>query len=93
MFFIVGRGRSGTTLLSRMLGMNPKLHIAPEGLFILDLFKSFGGLTPSDWTDKKLRQFVDEVCLFRRMAAWGIKKNQLNQELCLLSEAVRSAIA
>ena len=36
-FFILGRGRSGTTLLSRMLSANPKIAVAPEGFFLMNL--------------------------------------------------------
>jgi len=38
-FFIVGAGRSGTTLLRLMLVGHPRIHIPPETWFIRDLVK------------------------------------------------------
>ncbi len=38
-FFIVGSGRSGTTLLRSLLCRHSKIHIPPETWFILDLIK------------------------------------------------------
>ena len=38
-FFIVGAGRSGTTLLRLILSAHSRLHILPETWFILDLVK------------------------------------------------------
>src|SRR5215472_16498276 len=38
-FFIVGAGRSGTTLLRLILTGHPRIHILPETWFIRDLVK------------------------------------------------------
>ncbi len=90
MFFIVGRGRSGTTLLGRMLGMNANIHITPEGLFVLDLHKKYGNLTAMKWTQQKIWQFVNDVQSFNRMGAWKLDTNQLVRKLCDLNEYERN---
>jgi uncharacterized protein (DUF924 family) len=89
LFFVIGRGRSGTTLLCRMLNMSPNIHVAPEGLFILDLHKKYGSLKPAQWSEKKLGQFVDDVKLFRRMETWEIDSNELLQQLIEIDQSDR----
>jgi hypothetical protein len=49
-FFIIGAGRSGTTLLRLILAGHPRLHITPETWFIRDLVRELpltGELTPA----------------------------------------------
>lgn len=46
-FFIIGSGRCGTTLLRRMLQVNPEIHIPPETYMIGEsarLFREFGAI-------------------------------------------------
>ena len=53
-FFVVGSGRSGTTLLRLMLCGHSRLHIPPETWFIADLVARFplaGPLTPAQVGD------------------------------------------
>lgn len=49
-FFIVGSGRSGTTLLRRILCSNPEVHIPPE-LFIRDLVGAYDKHRKLRWRD------------------------------------------
>lgn len=42
MFFILGRPRSGTTLLRTLLDAHPEIKIPPEYPVLLNLFKQFG---------------------------------------------------
>lgn len=39
-FFIVGCGRSGTTMLRTMLNLHPKIGVPPESLFIADYLRA-----------------------------------------------------
>jgi hypothetical protein len=53
-FFIVGSGRSGTTLLRLILAGHSRIHIPPETWFILPLVERFSpsrSLTPEDVAD------------------------------------------
>jgi hypothetical protein len=49
-FFVVGSGRSGTTLLRMLLSNHSRLHVPPETHFIIDLVGAFpltAALTPA----------------------------------------------
>lgn len=47
-FFIIGRPRSGTTLLRTLLDAHPEVKIPPEYPVILDLYKQFGSFPIPD---------------------------------------------
>ena len=76
MFFIVGRGRSGTTLISTYLNGMPGVVVAPESLFILNLKRSYEAkaLTPD-----VLRRFCRDVFLEKRMRNWAFSAQELHQ--------------
>lgn len=48
-FFIVGSGRSGTTLLRRVLQANPQLHIAPENHSLGSVIELFSRNSSLAW--------------------------------------------
>lgn len=74
LFFIVGRGRSGTTLLSRHLDAREDLCVAPESLFILNLEGRYGSrrFAPADIDAFCLDLFRDE-----RIRNWTFEPAQL----------------
>ena len=41
LFFIVGRGRSGTSLLSKILNQHSDIHIPPESFFFLNILEKY----------------------------------------------------
>jgi hypothetical protein len=45
-FFIVGSGRSGTTMLRLMLNRHPELRIPPESWWLIDLLEVLPVATP-----------------------------------------------
>ena len=71
-FFIVGCGRSGTTLLQTLLDAHPRISIPPEShIFIrfwpfLDMY---GDLTER----KNLRRFVNDLVGDARIRQWGLR--------------------
>lgn len=73
--FIVGCGRSGTTLLRAMLDSHPEIAIPPESYFTVallkqrDEFEQPGGLNRS--------VFLDELTGTRSFGEWGLGKDQL----------------
>jgi len=77
-FFIVGRGRSGTTLLSRMLSQHPLLEVAPEGFFVMNLWQRYGGapLSPG-----RIDDFCRELLGENRMGTWGLDVADVAQRL------------
>jgi len=59
MVFIMGKERSGTTLLQTFLGGHPNIVAPPESEFILLLYPRFGKI--KKWTEKNIREFIDEL--------------------------------
>jgi hypothetical protein len=57
MTFIVGMGRSGTTMLTNMLNLNPKVIACPENEFVMFAYSDF---KDKDFTDEKVvNEFID----------------------------------
>jgi hypothetical protein len=50
-FFIIGSGRSGNTLLRRVLTAHPALHIPPETLVLGRVAKKFRQVSHMHWSD------------------------------------------
>jgi len=65
MFFIVGRGRSGTTLLRLLLDTHPKISVAPEAQFIMNLYGKYAGVT--EWDDDRILAFYNDLWLEKRL--------------------------
>ena len=53
-FFIVGHGRSGTTMLRLMLNEHPRLRVPPESQFVLELLNNLSLNSPLSKKDKQL---------------------------------------
>jgi hypothetical protein len=83
-FFIIGRGRSGTTLLSKMLNSHAELAVAQEGLFILNLAGRYEGLRR--WDDTVRGRFIEDLLREKRMAMWGIDRQVLAERLARAPE-------
>lgn len=77
-FFVVGRGRSGTTLLSRMLRCHPALEVAPEGFFVMNLRRRYG---QGPWSEARIEAFCSDLVLENRMASWGLELPDVRQRL------------
>ena len=74
LFFIVGRGRSGTTLLARMLTQHPQLVVAPEGFFALSLRRRY---LHARWDDACIDAFCRDVVRENRMRTWRLDLDAL----------------
>ena len=81
MFFILGRGRSGTTLLSRLLDAHPAIAVAPESLFVMNLYRRYrrGG-----WTERRIRAFSRDMWLEERMRRWRLDRAKVEERLLAL---------
>jgi hypothetical protein len=77
-FFIVGRGRSGTTLLARMLDQHPELAVAPEGFFAVNLERKYGS---GPWTDRRIDKFCRDLVKENRMQTWRLDLGRLATRL------------
>ena len=79
MVFIVGCGRSGTTLLQTMINSHPRIVATPECVFIVLLYSRFGKI--KSWKEKDILQFVDALYKLPFFALWLIKKEELTRNL------------
>ena len=78
LFFIVGRGRSGTTLLSRMLMRHPELCVAPEGFFVMNLRRRYSS---GGWDRPRVQAFCRDLVLENRMKTWNLDLGSLAERL------------
>jgi hypothetical protein len=83
LFFIVGRGRSGTTLLQNLLNANPNLAVAREGQFIMMLQKKY---MRTKWDSDKISEFYSDLWREKRLQHWNLGKEQLMRNLLMLGE-------
>jgi hypothetical protein len=90
LLFILGRGRSGTTWLARTLTQHPRVAVAPEGLFVLDLFGRYASRALS--SDDRER-FCAQLLRERRMHGWHLQLARVGERLRALPEPVRYADA
>jgi hypothetical protein len=78
-FFIIGRGRSGTTLLSKLLNENKQVHIPPESFFILSLLKKY---KKKSLKKTEIINFVNYLFKEKSFSfVWNIDKKELIQSL------------
>lgn len=78
-FFILGRPRSGTTLLRTLFDAHPDVCIPPECKFILDLYPKYGKKT--NWTEQDLMEFSDDLVQQWRFNTWKIDLEKLKEDL------------
>jgi hypothetical protein len=76
MFFVVGRGRSGTTLLKALLDAHPSISVAPEALFIMNVARAY---RTGSWNERRVRRFSRDVFLEDRMRRWGVTREELER--------------
>ncbi len=66
--FIIGRGRSGTDLFKSILNAHPDIYIAPEGMFILYLYRKYGSITK--WSPSLIENFYNDLWKEERLEEW-----------------------
>lgn len=70
MFFIVGRPRTGSTLLRTLFDAHPNVCIPQEWPMLLALYRRFGHITV--WDKKKLLEFYEALFQKLRISYWEI---------------------
>jgi len=78
-FFIVGRPRSGTTLLRTLFDAHPDVNIPPESQFIVNLYPKYGKKTT--WSEKDLVSFYDDLLTQWRFDTWNMDNDKLRNAL------------
>jgi hypothetical protein len=81
--YIVGRGRSGTTLLSKILNAHSEISVAPEGVFMMNLYYKYKDV--EEWTPALLKNFIQDIFRENRITnLWGIEAKGLEEHLLRL---------
>ncbi|MFK5856792.1 MAG: sulfotransferase [Bacteroidota bacterium] len=78
-FFIVGRPRSGTTLLRTLFDAHPDVSIPPECQFIVNLYPKYGKIT--NWTKEDIISFYDELLPQWLFDTWKMDYEKLKKAL------------
>lgn len=79
MFFIVGRPRSGTTLLRTLFDAHPNVIVPAECQLIVNLYPKYGKITY--WTRELLEAFFHDLFKQWRFDVWPIDRESLYRSL------------
>lgn len=79
LFFITGRGRSGTWLLQSILDRHPLISVAPEALFLINLKNKYAQKIINK---ENVDYFLNDLFLEKKLTKWWkIQKNDLKEFL------------
>jgi hypothetical protein len=78
-FFIVGRARSGTTLLRCLLDAHPEINIPLECAFIIRLYPKYGKIT--NWTEQQIISFYKDLTQYPKFHFWVVDNEKLKADL------------
>lgn len=79
MFFILGRPRSGTTLLRTLFDAHPNVATPVECAFIINMRQKYGKVT--NWSKEQLLTFHEDVQKHIKFDTWNIDLDQLKKDL------------
>ena len=79
MFFILGRPRSGTTLLRTLFEAHPNIITAPECSFIINMEPKYGKI--KFWTKELLISFYNDLQLNPKIRNWDLNKETTIESL------------
>jgi hypothetical protein len=80
MVFVMGKGRSGTTMLQSILNAHPNIVGPPESRIIVFMYAKYGKVT--QWTEKVLKAFCNELYDETRFfLLWNLNKEELLTDL------------
>jgi len=78
-FFIIGRPRTGTTLLRSLFDAHPNVRIPWECQFVLNLYPKYGKL--KHWNLETLEHFYSDLLKQWQFSAWNIDHDKLQSDL------------
>lgn len=78
-FFVVGRPRSGTTLLRTLFDAHPNVIVPPECQFIINLYPKYGKI--KNWSAEKLQAFYKELLNQWLFDLWPVNQARLLRNL------------
>jgi hypothetical protein len=80
--FIVGRGRSGTSLLQTIFDANPSVKTANESPFILHLKQKYASV--KNWDENKINEFIIDLYKDKKFTfLWGINPDDIKKNINL----------
>jgi hypothetical protein len=85
-FFIFGRPRSGTTLLTTLFNAHPNVRIAPEFPVMLFLYQRFKKVR--NWDEATIRSFVEYVFYYSKFSLRRVENLKLDKEF-IISELLK----
>jgi len=85
-FFILGRPRSGTTLLTTLFNAHPNVRIAPEFPIMFFLYQRFRKV--KHWDEATISSFVDHVFYFSKFNIRRVENLKLDRDF-LVSELLK----
>ncbi len=78
-FFIIGRPRTGTTLMRTLFDAHPNVQIPIESPFMISMHKRFKKV--KHWDSKKLTEFYEALFTFMHFDEWTIDRKKLKADL------------
>jgi hypothetical protein len=78
-FFIIGRPRTGTTLLQSLFDAHPGICIPWECQFVLNLYPAYGNIT--NWTREHLERYYADLMHQWQFSSWNINLEKLKTDL------------
>lgn len=78
-FFILGRPRSGTTLLTTLFNAHPNVRIAPEFPVMFFLYQRFKKVTR--WDEATVSSFVDHIHEFSKFHTRRVENLKLDKDM------------
>jgi len=85
LYFVIGKERSGTTLLQLMLNGHSNVLAPPESRFIIMMYLKYG--KKQNWTEKDITAFCDKLYYEKIFANfWNISKEELYDSLVRVKE-------
>jgi len=82
--FVIGRPRSGTTMLRSMLDAHPNVCIPLESAFIKNLFPKYGKI--QKWNNELILSFYHELIKQPQFNLWAINNDDLKEQLLKIPE-------
>jgi hypothetical protein len=74
-FFVIGRARSGTTLIRTILDAHPNIKIPLESPLILDLSAEYAAR--KEWSESDLNYFFEQLIKIKDFYKWAYDHSQL----------------
>lgn len=83
-FFILGRPRSGTTLLRFLFDAHPEVSIPFEGTVVWDMYAFYNQII--SWNEEAANTLLDRLWAIPKVERWGLNRDIIKTKLLSFSE-------